>query len=164
MAPAGAANTSQARALSAGSYELATGAAAASSFGSYRLRLAPLDPLAGCQATRTTFGLSAFGATLGRDCTYTTTAGQSTLADGFLIYVPPTKTLDVAVSSTAFPPLIEFRNGTSDTTLGAPFKSTAGSTGSTVSLSMTGGGFIEIWISSQRANAPGGAYTISIAP
>ena len=163
--PAGAASTAQVLALPAGSYQLGAANAAANTFGSYRLTLAPLQSLAGCNLTRTTFGLTTLPATLGQDCAYTTIAGASTLADGFSIFVPSTKTLRVTVSSAAFQPLIEFRNGTSDTGLGAPIKSSAGTTGGTVSLSTTGGGFVRVWVTQNGAGAAfGGGYTITVDP
>jgi len=160
----GAASTTQLLALPPRRYVLAASNAAANAFGSYRLTLAPMTSYSGCQNVRTDFGLSQFGATLGNDCAYTTIAGQSTVADAFSIYVPSGKTLKATVSSTAFPPLIEFRDGTTDATLGAGLASSAGATGNTVSLSMTGGGFVKIWIASQSPNAPGGSYTITIDP
>jgi hypothetical protein len=162
--PAGSAATSQVLALPAGSYYLGAENATANSFGSYRLTLAPLSALAGCQITRTTFGLSQLPATLGSDCPYTTVAGDSTVADPYSIYVPDGKTLRVTVSSTAFPPLVEFRDGSNDQLLGAAIASSAGTTGSTITLTTTNVGAVRVWIASASPNAPGGAYTITIAP
>lgn len=163
--PAGAASTAQVLALPAGSYQLGAMNAAANTFGSYRLTLAPLQSLAGCNNTRTTFGVTALPATLGQDCAYTTGANATTLADGFSIFVPSTKTLRVTVASAAFQPLIEFRDGNSDTSLGTLLKSSAGTTGGTVSLSMTGGGFVRVWVTQNGVGAAfGGAYTITVDP
>lgn len=163
---AGTAATSQVLALPAGPrYWLAPLNATANSIGSYRLTLSPLDSLTGCQNTRTTFGLSQLAATLGNDCTYTTIAGQATVADPFSIYVPDGKMLHVTVTSNAFPPLVEFRDGSNDQVLGAAIASSGNATGaSTASLSTTGGGAVRIWVSSASPNSPGGAYTITIDP
>jgi hypothetical protein len=163
--PAGATSTAQVLALPAGSYELGATNASANTFGSYRLTLAPLQALAGCNNTRTTFGLTALPATLGQDCAYTIGDSAATFADGFSIFVPSTKTLRVTVASAAFQPVIEFRDGNSDTSLGTLLKSSAGTTGGTVSLSMTGGGFVRVWVTQNSARAAfGGAYTITVDP
>ena len=166
LAPAGAATATQVLALPAGTrYWLAPVNATANSLGSYRLTLAPLSSLSGCQSTRTTFGLSQFSATLGSDCAYTTIAGQSAVADPFSIYVPSGKVLHVTVASSAFPPLVEFRDGSNDQVLGAAIASSGNPTGAgTVSLSTVGGGPVRIWVTSASPNAPGGAYTITIDP
>ena len=166
LPPAGATTTTQVLALPAGQrYWLAPVNANVNSVGSYRLTLSPLDSLAGCQNTRTTFGLSNLPATLGNDCAYTTIAGQTTVADPFSIYVPAGKTLRVTVTSNAFPPLLEFRDGSNDQVLGAAIASSGNATGaSTVALSTTGGGAVRIWVSSASPNYAGGAYTITIDP
>ena len=166
LPPAGAASASQVLALPAGArYWLAPMNATTNSVGSYRLTLAPLASLSGCQNTRTTFGLSQQGATLGTDCAYTTIAGQTTVADPFSIYVPSGKMLHVTVTSSAFPPLVEFRDGSSDQVLGAAIASSGNATGaSTVSLATIGGGAVRVWVASASPNAPGGPYTITIDP
>lgn len=166
VAPAGAATAAQALALPAGPrYWLAPVNATANTLGSYRLTLAPLDSLSGCENTRTTFGLSQFATTLGNDCAYTTIAGQSTVADPFSIFVPAGKTLHVTVTSTAFQPLVEFRDGSNDQALGTAIASSAGATGSTISLSTTGGGAVRIWITGRNpAGGVGGPYTLTIDP
>lgn len=165
LPPAGATTTSQVLAVPAGTrYWLEASHATPNSLGSYRLTLARLDSLTGCQNTRTTFGLLQLPATLGKDCAYTTVAGQSTVADPFSIFVPAGKPLHVTVSSTAFSPLVEFRDGSNDQVLGAAIASSAGQTGGSVSLTTTGGGTVRIWVANQSPATAGGPYTITIDP
>jgi hypothetical protein len=143
--------------------------ASESAFGNYTLTTAPTT-VDGCNPViRTSFGVNTSAFALARpgtvaDCTYTASTGTVGPADRFTMYVPSGRTLTVTVTSSAFQPLIELRDGFVDNLgTGSLFQSTKGApAGSTATLSSSGGGWIQIWVSSRDGKT--GDYTFTIDP
>ena len=156
--------------LPAGSYTFWAANHVAQDYGAYTLFSQNVSsPFFTCGQygpVRTTFGILNAAMTLsGSACPYTASTGLVTRADPYSIYVPAGKQLTVRVTTTAFVPLIELRDGFSDQFDGALAATTAGSqTPGVLTYAPNGGAWLRIFVAAAPGAAGGGAYGLTIDP